>query len=177
MPSTIAPEFRACYECCDEYPLDHFPLQRKGGTLRGYECRECRRKRMAKVRREQRLGILERFARSAHYQVLDRRLRRLTVGVIRRLGGVEKMVGLWVSALRTAEQERPGCAFVVSSYISIMRMIAFTDARTPDLDDFSDSQIAEELWLKTVQDNPAIVLKAAEALGWKVSPPTDDQQS
>jgi hypothetical protein len=178
MITAILPTTRLCRgPCARELPIECFRLNRKGKPWREYWCRDCHNK--AEKERNKRRGdkALQRFARSAHFQHLDRRLRALAITTLKKLGGVERMSTRWVAALKAAEAQNPGASFIADSYSSILRLFMFVWSK-PDLaptepEQMTDEELAQvHAWelAEFIQSHPDVAVAAAKTLGWTVVP-------
>lgn len=183
LAQTTAPTRICRGPCCRELPLTSFRRSRKGSDKREHDCDDCHKLALRERNRRRREKVVERYARSGYYQRLDRRLRRLTCTMLSRLGGVEEVAKLWVKMIRRAEHDRPGCPFLLASYMSLLRLIEFSEAlttkeaaegRSPA--EMTDTELAEVIHrrvLEILRGRPELALWAAAELGWEVVPPPD----
>jgi len=118
---------RICTTCCRSLPANAFRLHRRGGDRRRAQCKECHAKAMADWRAGRRRRQFREFLkRATDPKRPDDAISNLVQTVIRRVGGLDAFVDLWVGHLQSSP---PGSAMSLRACEATIRLLYSHDLR------------------------------------------------
>ena len=166
--------FRRCSRCWQVRPLQQFRFHRKADGIRHDECNKCEADRQRAVRLRRRGKVIRDF----NYQVRRKRCPE-AVGLLcqelaRQFGGFHHAGRIWYEALHAA-REAGRHASVLTSFATLMKLIATNEILAPKPQDWSDEELAQQKqWavLHFVEEHPEVAAATLETLGWHVTPPS-----
>ncbi len=174
--STTAISSKTCSKCLRVLPVERFRRFRKGSESRQPECNACRvlrerAKRQALRDREKRREI-ERFNKAVVQARGEELLPQFVYEITKRLGGLDQLCSQWFETLQLATPNRRLRGFEAIG--KILEFISNQDEKElAGLQELGRQEIADSLeaeLLELIKKDPAIAVRAALEIGWKVDP-------
>ena len=102
------------------------------------------------------------------------RIVALVDDMIRRFGGLENFARAWADQIDRARENRPGSKRILDAHRCIVRLMELCTDSQPDPTVLTDADLAQHMLVNVehlVVEQPELVLRVAEALGWTVTKP------
>lgn len=172
---------RFCTRCRRELPIDAFHRTRRSGQARQVWCKGCFKTYLRLYKHTRRSARLRRYVGWLANDDIGK-IRHLAVTMFKRFGGVNGLASSWIQELNAAEA-RGNFAFVGKTMLAVLNLAVFCETyheQEAGPGSLTKSELAEarDIMLQDlVRSEPALVLQAAAALGWTVSPPAADSRT
>ena len=178
---THTPATKLCTQCLQRKPLTEF---RRATNPRypAAECRTCHNElecvRAARKRQRHREAVISDYVLRMKNARTNHRVAWLCSELIDHFGGPAQLLKAWTRQIDRLRQEQPSGKKILDFYRTLVRLLEVSDAQRADTVQMSDEELGDALLdhaKRLIAEEPEMVVLAAQATGWQVSPPGDGQ--